>query len=124
MCYIAAKYEYKNVVGVEHSARLVSTARHNVSQMPVFSSKITLFLRDAAAADLPKGPRLVFIFNSFGTETFRKFMALNQASFLEETSFLLLANDHLLDEALKWGKLVKRNWKLNLSVVDLFSNGG
>jgi hypothetical protein len=117
MSYVRERYRFHSLIGLEHDQQTAHLAKHNLSRSRAFPHPTHILTIDAAEAILPTGPNVLFMFNPFGAETFSRFMMLNIRSLSEANSFLLLANDLLLEDALKYGELVCRDNRRNLSVV-------
>ncbi|HWG98678.1 MAG TPA: class I SAM-dependent methyltransferase [Pilimelia sp.] len=92
---LAAQHGFRAVVGVELDARLVEVARANVRTFeagnPRYAGRIEVRHGDAATVELPDGPTVVFLFNSFGPDTLRLVCANIQRSLARAPRPALLA---------------------------------
>ncbi|MGA7155518.1 MAG: class I SAM-dependent methyltransferase [Acidobacteriaceae bacterium] len=74
---IASEMEFREVDGLELSAGLAETARQNVErwrEMGRARSPLQVAEGDATLADLPDGPWLIFMYNSFQAPVMRRMM--------------------------------------------------
>src|SRR3954453_11926131 len=76
---LAARAGFRRVVGVELDADLTQEAEVNIRRWEKSrrgprrpGQEVLAVQGDAAAFTLPGGPVLIFLFNSFGTETMRR----------------------------------------------------
>ena len=119
LIYIAKKWPFASISGIEHDPRIATVAVENVRRAGLDREGVSIKLGDAAVAKIRRQKNLLFLFNPFGADTFRKMMASNHQTIPGTGSYLLLANDHLLEPALEYGLLVKRIARYNLSVLKL-----
>jgi hypothetical protein len=124
MLWAAHRYRFKSTLGLEIDEMSTQRARllFQSFQNNWADSKLAIWMEcgDAAEWLLPQSnePLLVFMFNPFGERTFEAFVSNNVEKF-PGTTFLALANDHLLPTAARrlsdW-----KIWRLesrNMSIV-------
>ena len=73
---IAARFPFRRIVGLEHSAQLNEIAAQNVRRFAARNPSMTpvdLFTGDATRLALPEEPLVVFLFNPFGPEAVADF---------------------------------------------------
>jgi SAM-dependent methyltransferase len=87
----AAEHGFRTVVGVELDPALAEQARSNVARWEAGRGRravrpVTFDVRteDATAVELPPGPVLVFVYNSFGADTLRIVLNRLVASYDED----------------------------------------
>lgn len=71
---MAAEFAFRSITGVEMHAGLAETARRNVAlwlRRPRTCAQIEIVTGDALTFDLPDGPVVLFLFNSFDAEVVR-----------------------------------------------------
>ena len=70
---LALDYGFRNVVGVEFAAELVAIARANLASRGLdTNANVTVLQEDATQYEFPGGPLVVYLYNPFGPEVFRK----------------------------------------------------
>lgn len=93
--YVAAKYRFEKIIGVEFSGPLVEAANANARNFTKKSrsDNIRFINKDAAAFSLPIGNNLIFLFNPFGERILQQFLDNNAQRFRQSSSVIAYAND-------------------------------
>jgi SAM-dependent methyltransferase len=73
-CLIAATYPYRKVIGIEISPALVSDASDNLERARpmLVCQNVEFVCTDATTYELPDDVTVIFLYNTFGGEVFRK----------------------------------------------------
>jgi SAM-dependent methyltransferase len=99
--YAARKLKNTRVIGVEFSSELIRFAEKNARNLRC--NQATFIHADAADFLLPDLRNLVFMFNPFGEEVFKRFIANNLDHFKNKGSLLAYSNDKLKNLLIEFG---------------------
>ena len=94
---LAAKQEFKNVIGVEFSPELAAIARQNIQQVGVAAEIVE---GDASEFRFPEGNLLIYMYNPFGKSVMRAVIAnlLDWRTRHQSQAFLVYINPVCRDE--------------------------
>jgi len=90
---VAARFPFRQVLGVEYSAPLTEIARRNLSQFPSTARRcqdIIVTQADAASFPLPDDPLLLFLFNPFERPVMRAVAENVVASFQRQPRRIII----------------------------------
>lgn len=117
-CYICINYNFKRVIAVEYDEQLIELTKLNTQKLSVaLRERMVIKQQNAAHFKLPADKSFVFLLNPFGEDIFLSFMKNNEKLLKKHKSFMLSVNDHLLDVALRYGQLIQRIDKYNISII-------
>lgn len=88
---MAARRPFKAVLGVEFAAELHDDALRNLDRLPASARRcrdVRAILGDAAEAELPAGPLIVYLFNPFGDVVLRRVLARLEADHTDDVYLL------------------------------------
>lgn len=108
---LAARLPFRSVTGVEISPRLHAVALANLERYRGRRrcSRVDLVLGDAAAYEPPPGDVVVFIYNPFGGDLFRRLVSGLEASFrASPRRMIVLYNNPVEAEALDGSAVFRR----------------
>lgn len=74
---------------------------------------------DVADYHVERFKTFIFAFNPFGATTLKRFLSRNIETLAATSSVILLSNDLLLETALEFGHLLRRDSARRLSAVSL-----
>jgi hypothetical protein len=89
----AARFPFREVIGVEFSPELCEIAEHNLHEcrwLPRRAGRIRIVCSDALDFELPAGPSLLFFFRPFSTKLMREVLTEVHRAWLEENRKIYL----------------------------------
>ncbi len=80
---LAARYPFKQVIGVEYSGKLVAEARQNLDRVRerLICKDVHVLQADAGAFETPDESTVIYFFNPFGDEVFSRVVQQIERSF-------------------------------------------
>lgn len=116
--YASAKQPFKNIIGIEFSAPLVTIANKNKDKANL--KNIAFINADATEFELPNQTSLVFMFNPFDGVVLEKFISNNINHFKIHKSVIAYANDIQRLSLTKFGfETIFRNQTRKISLYQL-----
>ncbi len=93
--YVATRYVFRKIIGVEFSGPLIDDANANGRNFTkTFKhGNICFSNEDAATFSLPVGNNLIFLYNPFGDVILQQFIDNNLHKFRQSNSIIAYAND-------------------------------
>lgn len=92
--YFKEKYDFKSYQGFDYDSKLVQLS-NEISKKNYQNDNIIFFQSDASEHLLDSDKSyILFIFNSFGEKTLRRFISNNLYSLKNNNSIILYCNDH------------------------------
>ena len=82
--FVASEFPFKHVLGIEFSAELCAIAQANIEHLQRTLDRgfnIRVLCIDAAKAEIPEGPLVIYLFNPFKGSILRKFLRNVQTSY-------------------------------------------
>jgi len=118
--YFSEKFNFKKLIGIEHSEELVFKSLENLKTYEINckkSSPIEFINADATTYEFPNEKLILFMFNSLKWAPLSKLLARNFHTLSENNSFFLQSNDHCINEVLEHSTLINRDSQFNISAV-------
>ncbi len=116
--FASAKQPFKNIIGIEFSAPLVTIANRNKDKADL--KNITFISADATEFELPNQTSLVFMYNPFDSVVLEKFISNNINHFKIHNSVIAYANDIQRLSLAKFGfETIFRNQTRKISLYQL-----
>jgi len=119
--YFFEKCNFKNLIGIDYSDKLIKLANKNLkicekTLSHTIKNKIKFSFEDALNYVFPDDRFLMFLFHSFEGEKLELFVKKNIELWRKNGSILLYSNDHCVNDLLKYSKYHFRDDVFNLSV--------
>jgi hypothetical protein len=120
--YFAHSYNFGSFISVEIDSELIAQAlanvsNYNLSAIPPNNIKIDMVHSDISCLHLSDTQHVLFMFNSVTWPPLSKFISLNHELLAKNSSFILLANDHCVNDLAPYCELVARDDYYNLSCL-------